>query len=80
MLAWMQQRRGDRKKKKKKIVSWQLEAAILDRVKSVILVTLYQQRRIDRRVRECLCGEAPLQTEGGREKEKENTAASVAVK
>lgn len=43
----------------------------MDWVKSVILVTLYQQRRRDKRVRECLCGETPLQTEGGREKERE---------
>lgn len=48
---------------KKESVSWQLEAAILHWVKSVILVTLYQQQRRDKRVRGCLCRETPLQTE-----------------
>lgn len=58
--------------------SWQLEAAILDWVKSVILVTLYQQHRRDKRVRECLCWETPLQRE--REREHMDTADIVAVK
>lgn len=57
---------GARETEKKERVSWQLEAAILDCVKSVILVTLYQQQRRDKRVRECLCGETPLQREGER--------------
>lgn len=51
------QRDGETKKNER--VSWQLEAAILDWVKSVILVTLYQQQRRDKRVRGCLCWETP---------------------
>lgn len=48
----------------------------MDWVKSVILVTLHQQLRRDKRVRECLSGETPVQGE----RERENTADSVAVK
>lgn len=55
---------GSRKKDR---VSWQLEAAILDWVKSVILVTLHQQLRRDKRVRECLSGETPVHRERERE-------------
>lgn len=44
-------------------------AAILDWVKSIILVKLYQQQRGDKRVRECLGWETPLQRERERERE-----------
>lgn len=67
---------GTMEAEKKDRVSWQLEAAILDWVKSIILVTLHQQLRRDKRVGECLSGETPVQ----RERERENTADSVAVK
>lgn len=52
-------------------VSWQLQAAILDCVKSPVSVTLYQQQWRDNRVRECLCGETPLQTSRETERERE---------
>lgn len=68
--------RNDGGRKKKDMVNWQLEAAILDWVKSVILVTLHQQLRRDKRVRKCLGGETLVQ----RERERENTADSVSVK
>lgn len=45
--------------KEKEKIDREWEAAILDWVKSVILVTLYQQQRRDKRLRECLCREIP---------------------
>lgn len=56
------------------------QAAILDWVKSPILVTLYQQQRRDNRVRECLRGETPLQSSREAGGERINTADSLAEK
>ena len=51
-------------------------ASILDWVKSLILVTLYQQQR-DNRVMEGLCGETPLQSRRERARARNNSADSL---
>lgn len=61
-------------------MSSQIEAAILDWVKSVILVTLYHQQRSDKRVRACLGWETPLHKEREEERVCMDNADTVAGK